>query len=90
MNTTTTRINTDFTLEQDLSFITKGLRARAMVSWDNVFVEINRGVNDLYNNTVNKWIDPETGIVYLDPTEYNSDKFDPSKIRLCGLQAAVK
>ena len=79
MNTTTTRINTDFTLEQDLSFITNGLRARAMVSWDNVFVEINRGVNDLYNNTVNKWIDPETGIVYLDPTEYNSDKFDPSK-----------
>ena len=40
MTTTTTRINTDFTLEQDLSFITQGLRARAMVSWDNVFVEI--------------------------------------------------
>lgn len=35
MTTTTTQITTDFALEQDLSFITKGLSARAMVSWDN-------------------------------------------------------
>ena len=78
MNTTTTRINTDFTLEQDLSFITKGLRARAMVSWDNVFVEINRGVNDLYNDPIYKWIDPETGTAINKVTEYTEDKFDPS------------
>ncbi len=58
---TTTRINTDFTLEQDLSFITPGLRASAMVSWDNVFVEADRGINDLYNDTQYKWIDPDTG-----------------------------
>ena len=45
--TTTTRINTDFTLEQDLSFITKGLKLSGMISWDNVFQETNRGVNDL-------------------------------------------
>ena len=32
MTTTTTQITTDFALEQDLSFITKGLSARAMVS----------------------------------------------------------
>ena len=30
---TTTRVNTDFILEQDLSFITPGLRASATVSW---------------------------------------------------------
>lgn len=33
---TTTRVNTDFVLEQDLSFLVKGLRASAMISWDNV------------------------------------------------------
>ncbi len=58
---TTTRINTDFTLEQDLSMLTKGLSARAMFSLDNVFVERKRGVSDMYNNSQNKWIDPETG-----------------------------
>lgn len=61
MQVTTTRINTDFTLEQDLKFITKGLSARATVSWDNVFVENNRGINDLYNSAQHKWIDPDTG-----------------------------
>ncbi len=61
--TTTTRINTDFSLEQDLKFITKGLRARAMVSWDNSFVEANRGINDLFHSTLRKWVDPETGAV---------------------------
>ena len=59
--TTTNRINTDFTLEQDLSFITKGLSARAMISWDNQFVESGRGVSDMYNDPVVKWIDPDTG-----------------------------
>lgn len=60
---TTTRINTDFTLEQDLSFITKGLRASALVSWDNVFVETGRGINDLYNSYQQKYINPLTGEV---------------------------
>ncbi len=59
--TTTTRINTDFTLEQDLGFLLKGLRASATVSWDNVFVEENRGINDLYHDYQQKWIDPDTG-----------------------------
>ena len=63
MQLTTTRINTDFTLEQDLKFITKGLSARATVSWDNIFVENNRGINDLYNSAQRKWIDPDTGQV---------------------------
>ena len=68
-STTTTRINTDFTLEQDLSFITKGLKASAIVSWDNVFVEANRGVNDLNNAAQYKYIDPVTGKV-----TYNKEK----------------
>lgn len=76
MKTTTTRINTDFTLEQKLDFITKGLRFNAQVAWDNVFVELNRGINDLYNNPQHKWIDPLTGEVYY-KTAYDADsKFD--------------
>ncbi|MCH5237039.1 MAG: TonB-dependent receptor [Muribaculaceae bacterium] len=61
--TTTTRINTDFTLAQDLSFITKGLRASATISWDNVFVEGDRGINENWYSPLYKWIDPETGNV---------------------------
>lgn len=61
MTTTTTRINTDFILEQNLDMITNGLKFRSSISWDNGFVEFNRGVNDLFNNAQQKWIDPNTG-----------------------------
>ncbi len=73
---TTTRINTDFVLEQKLDFITKGLSFRGMVSWDNVFREDRRGIADLYNDPQLKWIDPETGIAqYKQPYE-QYDRFD--------------
>ena len=73
---TTTRINTDFTLEQDLSFITKGLSARATISWDNVFVETGRGINDLYNASQQKWIDPNTGQVQYSQAYDSANGFD--------------
>lgn len=59
---TTTRLYTDFALEQDLGFLLKGLRASVKVSWDNAFVESNRGISssDSYQQ---KWIDPDTGVV---------------------------
>ena len=63
--TTTNSITTDFNLEQDLKFITKGLNASAQVSWDNRFQETNRGVGDDFNDAQQKWIDPKTGEVYL-------------------------
>ena len=73
---TTTRVNTDFVLEQKLDFITKGLSARGMISWDNTFRENQRGVNDLYNDPQEKWINPETGEVsYKQPYEAY-DRFD--------------
>ncbi len=73
---TTTRINTDFVLEQKLDFITKGLSLRGMISWDNVFREDRRGIADLYNDPQLKWIDPETGIPqYKQPYE-QYDRFD--------------
>lgn len=60
---TTTRITTDFSLEQNLDMLLKGLRFNGTVSMDNTFVESDRGINDLYNDTQRKWIDPETGAV---------------------------
>lgn len=75
-STTTTRINTDFTLEQDLSFITKGLKASALVSWDNVFVEANRGINDLNHAAQYKYIDPVTGEVTYKEKPAGNNNFD--------------
>lgn len=71
---TTTRLYTDFILEQNLDFITKGLRAKATVSWDNVFQETDRGVSstDAYQR---KWINPDTGEVSYSNTE-GSHNFD--------------
>ncbi len=60
---TTTRINTDFTLEQNLSFLLKGLKASFTISWDNQFLESRRGINDTGNSAQQKWINPETGEV---------------------------
>ena len=66
---TTTRINTDFVLEQNLDFVTKGLNFMGRIAWDNVFREDRRGIADLYN-------DPETGIAqYKQPYEAY-DRFD--------------
>ena len=77
--TTTNRINTDFTLEQDLSFITKGLSLRGVISWDNQFVESGRGISDMYNDPQVKWIDPDTGkVTFKNPVDsYNG--FDYSQ-----------
>ena len=60
--TTTNRITTDFSLEQDLDMFVKGLSVRGSISLDNTFVEAGRGVNDLYNGVQTKWINPETGL----------------------------
>ncbi|MBO5014530.1 MAG: SusC/RagA family TonB-linked outer membrane protein, partial [Bacteroidaceae bacterium] len=73
---TTTRLTTDFVLEQKLDFITKGLSARAMISWDNTFVEGSRGVNDLYTPIQLKWIDPETGMVQYKNSYEAYDHYD--------------
>ncbi|HYX05535.1 MAG TPA: SusC/RagA family TonB-linked outer membrane protein, partial [Bacteroidales bacterium] len=65
---TQTQITSDFILNQDLSVITDGLSFKGGLSLDNRFREIERGINDLYNNAQRKWIDPETGTtVYEQP-----------------------
>ena len=58
---TTLRINTDFILKQKLDFITKGLSFRGSFTLDNTLVEVDRGINDSYNYTIQKYINPDTG-----------------------------
>ncbi len=74
--TTTTRIFTDFTLQQDLSFILKGLSFNATVSWDNTFVESKRGINDANHGAQFKWIDPKTGIAQYQQQLNSNNNFD--------------
>lgn len=59
--TTTTRINTDFTLRQDLGMVLRGLSAKGTVSFDNSFVSLG-GVYD-NGDVLSTYIDPVTGEV---------------------------
>ncbi len=79
--TTNSSITTDFILEQDLKFITKGLTFRGAISWDNAFREQGRGINDLYNNAQRTWVDPETGIYQHTQPKDPNQQFDFSEGR---------
>lgn len=76
--TTSDRLNTDFTLVQDLGFLTKGLSIQGRLAFDNSFREQNRGIDDTndWEDNEHKWIDPETGEVYTDVTVDGNNKFD--------------
>ena len=67
--TTTSRITTDFTLDQNLNSLVKGLNFKGTLSIDNTFVEAGRGIDDRNNGTLSKYIDPETGIVSYSQTK---------------------
>lgn len=58
---TTTQINTDFTLKQDLSMILNGLKAMGTLSYDNTF-KSQGGIYD-DGNVQETYIDPLTGQV---------------------------
>jgi TonB-linked SusC/RagA family outer membrane protein len=68
---TITRVFTDFSLEQKLDFVTKGLVARGTISWDNQFNEGDRGISDLHK-TKRAYMLPEDGQLspenLIDPT----------------------
>ncbi|MBN2743701.1 MAG: TonB-dependent receptor [Marinilabiliaceae bacterium] len=74
--TTTNRITTDFTLDQNLDMLAKGLNFKGTFSFDNTFVETNRGVNDLYNDTQSSWINPDTGEVTYKNSFDGTNRFD--------------
>src|SRR5690606_8386611 len=67
------RITTDFTVDQDLGAILKGLNFRGSLSIDNTFVEAGRGINDANNGVQRKWINPETGdAIYKEDKDINT------------------
>lgn len=74
--TTTNRLNTDFTLEQDLGMFLKGLSIRGRLAFDNSFQETSRGINDIYNSTQHKWISPATGETFWERSIDGNNKFD--------------
>ncbi len=80
--TTTIDLKTDFALNQKLDFITEGLSARATVSWDNIFVESGRGINDNNNKPQMMWVNPDTGAyVYRSQSSINTGfDFNPANI----------
>ena len=75
---TITRIFTDFSLEQDLGFITKGLIARGTISWDNQFNEGSRGISAAGGGHVNNtaYIVPEEGQLVWENEIYPKTGFD--------------
>ena len=75
---TETRVFTDFALEQDLGFITKGLIARGTISWDNQFNEGNRGIDAAGGGHVNNtaYILPEDGQLLFENDIYPKTGFD--------------
>ncbi len=69
---TITRVFTDFSLEQNLDFVTKGLVARGTISWDNQFDEGERGIDATNHASKRAYMLPEDGqLMYeslIDPT----------------------
>ena len=72
---TNTRIFTDFSLEQNLDFVTKGLVARGTISWDNQFNESGRGISDLHA-VKNAYILPEDGVMKWEKDKQDKTGFD--------------
>ncbi|MDH6312112.1 TonB-linked SusC/RagA family outer membrane protein [Parabacteroides sp. PFB2-10] len=72
------RLNTDFTLRQDLGFLLKGLSIQGRLAFDNSFSEGGRGIDDVndWEDNPHKWIDPETGKEHTDMTVDGNNKFD--------------
>ena len=76
--TTRDRLNTDFTIEQNLGFLLEGLSLHGTLAFDNSFTEVDRGVNDRddWEDDPFKWIDPETGNEFTNVTVDGNNKFD--------------
>ncbi len=72
----TTQMNADFTLEQKLDFITKGLSGQASLFYDNSFTTTG-GVTD--QNNVRPEAGATTGMVIIDPSKYIGPNQNPSE-----------
>ena len=70
-----TRVFTDFALEQNLDFITKGLVLRGTISWDNQFNEGERGIYDTHK-TNRAYMLPEDGLLRFETSIFGNTGFD--------------
>jgi len=86
---TITRVFTDFALEQNLDFVTKGLVARGTISWDNQFNEADRGINAAGGGHVNNtaYILPEDGELLFENEIFSNTGFDYYEMRDWSTQA---
>lgn len=73
---TQTKLTTDFTLDQSLDMLVDGLSFKGVLALDNTFSEGDRGVNDLFNNVQEKWIDPVTGLPTYKQAFDSNNRFD--------------
>ena len=71
-----TRVFTDFALEQNLDFITKGLVARGTISWDNQFNEGDRGINAEGHQNYRAYMLPEDGQLLFETPIFTNTGFD--------------
>lgn len=79
--TRTTQLNSDFNLEQDLSFITKGLSAKASLFYDNS-IRSEGGIYDVNNH--GRANEAATNIKFkqIYPMKYTGPEQDPSEYTL--------
>jgi TonB-linked SusC/RagA family outer membrane protein len=69
----TTNVNTDFTLNQDLGMLLKGLKMKGVFSLDNSFIS-ESGVID-WGGTYAKWISPDGEVFLLNESGRNRYDF---------------
>lgn len=79
--TRTTQLNADFSLEQDLKFITKGLNARASLFYDNS-VRSEGGIYDVANSIRANEAGTNTAFTQIYPMLYEGPDQDPSEYTL--------
>ncbi len=75
---TTTKINTDSVLNQELDMVTKGLRFQGRFALDYSFLENKRGINDLYHDAQRMWVNPDTGEIDYKLKTDAGTQLDPS------------
>lgn len=76
--TRTTQLNADFTLEQDLKFITKGLNARASLFYDNS-IRSEGGIYDVNNHARANEAATNIEFKQIYPMKYTGPDQDPSE-----------
>ncbi len=76
--TRTTQLNSDFTLEQDLSFITKGLNAKAALFFDNS-IRSEGGIWDVVNSARANEAGSNVKFKQIYPMKYTGPTQDPSE-----------